>query len=256
MGNEYRENQTLVTAKRALGISKFYIAYAIVIGLGVLFILNPTYINLHNYSNATNQTPTNTINSIGMSIGTNAKQGVPLLAVPFSVLPMMMLATPMVILFAYDKNNGMLEYLISLGMRQRDVYMRYLKAALLLAICYLLIFGALNLVYSYIQFGTKVLQTMLLVLGISTVTAVSTVAFIITMMMIFSLLQKPRAGGNQPMAMMLGLVGVVPGYFIPFVFPYNIAIDVEIGVAMVIAAVAIALTLLSGKLIRREKLLP
>ncbi len=47
-----RENQVIVTAKRALGINKLYIAIAIIIGLGVLFLLNPTYVNL---SKSTNQ---------------------------------------------------------------------------------------------------------------------------------------------------------------------------------------------------------
>jgi hypothetical protein len=252
---ELRENQVIVTAKRALGINKFYIAIAIIIGFGVLFFLNPTYVNLSIYSNSSNHS-INASMDMKTPIGGNNALGVPLLAVPFSVLPMMMLTTPMVILFVYDKDNGVLEYLLSLGMTQRRIYTRYLKAALLIAGAYLLIFGTLNLLYSFVQFGTTYLSTMLVILGIGALIAVSTVAFIITMMMIFSSLQKSRSGGNQPLAISLGLVGVLPGYFIPFILSYNTAIVVEIVQGAIIAVVALSLILMSPRLINREKFLP
>lgn len=37
---------------------------------------------------------------------------------PLDVLPAMMLSMAVLILFVYDKNNGVLEYLFSLGMTQ------------------------------------------------------------------------------------------------------------------------------------------
>jgi hypothetical protein len=252
----FTENQVIVTAKRALGLNKFYVAIAIVIGIGVLLFLNPTYVNLSKYSNSSVNQSVNVSAITSNQTGANSKMGLPLLAVPFSVLPMMMLTTPMVILFVYDKNNGVLEYLISLGMTQRSIYKRYLKAALLVAASYLLIFGTLNLLYSFAQFGTTYLSTMLMILGIGAIIAVSTVAFIMTMMMIFSSLQKARNGGNQPLALTLGLVGVLPGYFIPFIFAYNTAIVAEIIQGGIIAAVALILFLLSPGLIKREKFLP
>ena len=162
----------------------------------------------------------------------------------------------MVVLFVYDKNNGVLEYLISLGMTQSDIYARYLKAALLVAVSYLLTFGTLNLLYSFARFGTAYLSRMLVILGIGALIAVSTVAFIISMMMIFSSLQKARTGGNQPMAITLGLVGVFPGYFIPFIFPYSTAIAVEIVQGAIIAVVALIPILMSSRLVSREKFLP
>jgi hypothetical protein len=252
-GTEFRENQVIVTAKRALGINKLYIVIAIIIGFGVLFFLNPTYTNISNSALIRNI-------SIG-SFTTNqtnagSAQALPLLAVPFSVLPMMMLTTPMVILFVYDKNNGVLEYLLSLGMTQREIYARYLKAAMLIAVSYVLIFGALNLLYSFVRFGTIYLSTMLLILGIGALIALSTVAFIMTMMMIFSSLQKSRNGGNQPLAITLGFVGLFPGYFIPFVFNYGTAIALEITQGAIIGVVALALMLMSSRLIKREKFLP
>ena len=257
-GAGLRENQVLVTAKRALGINKLYPVIAIIIGLGVLFLLNPTYVNLSNPSNSTNSSNHNLNISAIMSAetGTSKSLGVPLLAVPFSVMPMLMLTTTMVILFVYDKNNGVLEYLISLGMTQRDIYSRYLKAALLIAVSYLLVFGVLNLLYSFLRFGTVYLPIMLIILGIGALIAVSTVAFIITMMMTFSVLQKSRAGGNQPLAVTLGLVGVMPGYFIPFLFSFGTAILVEFVQAVVILFVALLLLALSERLIGREKMLP
>ena len=182
--------------------------------------------------------------------------GVPFLAVPLQALGAMLFATPVVLLFVYDKNNGVLEYLISLGMTQRGIYTRYLKAALLVAVSYLLIFGALNLLYSFTRFGTTYLPTMLMILGIGALISVSTVAFIITMMMIFSSLQKARGGGNQPMAVTLGLVGVIPGYFIPFIFSFDTAIAVEVVQGAIIAAAALILILMSSRLIKREKFLP
>ena len=254
-GTQFRVNQVIVTAKRALGINKLYIVIAIIIGLGVLFFLNPTYTNISNSSSALIR---------NISIGsfttnqTNASSAsaLPLLAVPFSVLPMMMLTTPMVILFVYDKNNGVLEYLLSLGMTQREIYARYLKAAMLIAVSYVLIFGALNLLYSFVRFGTIYLSTMLLILGIGALIALSTVAFIMTMMMIFSSLQKSRNGGNQPLAITLGFVGLFPGYFIPFVFNYGTAIALEIAQGTIIGVVALTLMLMSSRLIKREKFLP
>jgi hypothetical protein len=238
---EVRENQIVVTAKRALGLNKFYLAVAIAIGLGALFFLNPTYADSSSH---------------GVSVSSVTVNALPLLAVPFSVLPMMMLTTPMVVLFVYDKNNGVLEYLISLGMTQGDIFSRYLRAALLVAATYLLAFGTLNLLYSLVRFGTAYLSTMLEILGVGALIAVSTVAFIVAMMMVFSSLQKSRTGGNQPLAVGLGLVGVYPGFIIPFVFPYDTAIAVDIIVGAIIAVAALIPVALSSRLVSREKFLP
>jgi hypothetical protein len=240
-GTQFKENQVIVAAKRALGLNKFYVAIAVAIGLGVLFVLNPAYANASSHTT-----------SAGPATVTTTS----LLAVPFSVLPMMTLTTPMVVLFVYDKNNGVLEYLLSLGITQGEIYARYLKAALLVAVSYLLTFGTLNLVYSFARFGTAYLSRMLVILGIGGVIAVSTVAFIMAMMMIFSSLQKSRSGGNQPLAVSLGLVGVLPGYIIPFVLPYDTAIAVEIAQGAIIAVLAITLIFMSPRLVRREKFLP
>jgi hypothetical protein len=78
---QFRENQILSTAKRALGLNKYYVVIAIIIGLGVLFLLVPTYVNSSGPGN-------------GIGISSVTVPSLPLLAVPFTVLPMIMLTTP------------------------------------------------------------------------------------------------------------------------------------------------------------------
>src|SRR5208283_5693539 len=87
--------------------------------------------------------------------------GTPLLALPLDMVPVLMLATPVVLLFVYDKNNGVLEYLLSLGMTQRDIYMRYIKAALLLAFVFSIIFVPAVLAYTYATQGAGAVATIL-----------------------------------------------------------------------------------------------
>lgn len=236
---EVRENSVVVTARRALGLNKMYVFMAIFITVIRLTVINPTSAGAIVHAGAM-------VSSSELS----------LLTVPFDVLPVIMLLTPIVVLFVYDKNNGVLEYVLSLGMTQRDVYLRYLYAALLIACVYLIIFIGADTLYSYAASGISSTVALLPILAIGVIIALSTVAFVITIMMAFSVLQKSRAGGNQPLALTIGLVGVVPGYFIPFVFQYNTAILLEIAQAAILALVALAVILLSSSLIRREKLLP
>ncbi|HRR54917.1 MAG TPA: hypothetical protein P5290_06200, partial [Candidatus Methanomethylicus sp.] len=44
-----------------------------------------------------------------------------------------LMATPVLLLFVYDKNNGVLEYMLSIGMTQSNLFRSYLQAALALA---------------------------------------------------------------------------------------------------------------------------
>jgi hypothetical protein len=238
---EVRENSVVITARRALGLSKMYIFIAILITVIRLTIINQASMGL--------------IRNVYAKVVSSSELS--LLTVPFDVLPVTMLITLIIILFVYDKNNGVLEYLLSLGMTQRDIYLRYLYAALLIACIYLIIFIAADTLYSYALSGISSIVTLLPTLAIGVIIAFSTVAFVITMMMAFSVLQKSRAGGNQPLAILLGtFVGVVPGYFIPFLFTFNTAILLEIVQASILVLIALAVILLSSRLISREKLLP
>jgi uncharacterized membrane protein (DUF485 family) len=235
-----RENSAVVTARRALGLGKTYIFLAIFITIIRLTAINPAFLGTIIHVNG--------ISSVSSELF--------LFSVPFDVLPVIMLLTPIVVLFVYDKNNGVLEYVLSLGMTPRDIYLRYLYAALLIACAYLIILIAANTLFLYASSGISSIVAQLPTLAIGVIIAFSIVAFVITVMMAFSVLQKSRAGGNQPLAMTLGAVGVIPTYFLPFLFPFDIAILIEIGEATILALIALAVILLSSRLIKREKLLP
>jgi hypothetical protein len=254
---EVRENSVVVTARRALGLGKMYIFLAIFITILRLTVINPVY-----YVGAIGHVNITSLNSsVNQSVSASVKDAkvnseLSLFTVPFDVLPVIMLLTPIIVLFVYDKNNGVLEYLLSLGITQRDIYLRYLYAALLIACIYMIILIAADTLYSYASSGISSAVALLPIFAIAVIIALSTVAFVITIMMAFSVLQKSRAGGNQPLALSIGLVGVVPGYFIPFLFAFNTAILLEIAQAAILALIALTVILLSSRLIRREKLLP
>ena len=161
--------------------------------------------------------------------------------------------TPVLLLYVYDKNNGVLEYFLSLGMDQGDVYRSYLKAALLLA-CALVTFEvALNLVIA-LALGGITLVT-LEVSALTPAMAIPDVAFAMIIMMAFSSLQKQRVGSNQPLGMAIGVLIVLPTYILPLALP-PLAVLVDLLVAGVIVALSVASFLMASRLIRREKLLP
>ena len=138
--------------------------------------------------------------------------GTPLLVVPLDVVPLLMLATPVLLLFVYDKNNGVLEYLLSLGMTQRDIYMRYLKAALLLASIFFVIFVPATFAYGYAVYGAGAVATILPIPLIAVPFSLVVVSFMVMAMMAFSSLQKTRAGSNQPLGLIIGWLATTPGY--------------------------------------------
>ncbi len=64
----------------------------------------------------------------------------PLLSIALLSLSAVLFALPVIMLYVYDKNNGVLEYLLSTGLDQLDVFKGYVKASLVLA-TYLLVFA-------------------------------------------------------------------------------------------------------------------
>src|SRR5208282_2921654 len=144
----------LVIARRAFGITKTYIAIAIFMSILAIAVWgNVMYVNV-GANSTSNSTTSNTLtgNSVAHKAtlaGNDSKagSGVPLLALPLDMIPVITILTPVVMLFVYDKNNGVLEYLLSLGMTQRDIYMRYLKAALLLVFIFSILFVPAVLAY-------------------------------------------------------------------------------------------------------------
>jgi hypothetical protein len=131
----------------------------------------------------------------------------PLVAVPLQVFAAVLFATPVLLLFVYDKNNGVLEYFLSLGMNQRDVYRQYLKAALILSSAIVWLEIVIDVVAGVIE-GTSGL--MLEVSGLVVALAIPAVSFGSLVMMSFSSLQKQRVGSNQPLGMAIGVFIVMP----------------------------------------------
>lgn len=223
---------TMATARRALGITKTYIVMAIFFSVMAIAV----------WGNV-------------MYVGTST--GTPALAVPLDMIPLLMLATPVVLLFVYDKNNGVLEYVFSLGMTQRDIYMRYLKAALLVTFVFSIIFAPAVLAYTYAFWGgAGAVATILPIPLVAIPFALSAVAFMVTAMMAFSSLQKTRAGSNQPLGLIVGWLITLPAYLVPFIFSFEAAIYADLAIATIIAVVVFIFLMSSEKLIRREKFLP
>jgi putative flippase GtrA len=92
--------------------------------------------------------------------------------------------------------------------------------------------------------------------GVATALSLSVVSFDTMALMTFSSLQKQRAGANQPLGLALGGLLVFPAYLTAFILPGIVAVAVDLAEAVIIAALSIALFLLSSRLISREKLLP
>src|SRR5215467_10772600 len=119
----------VIIARRALSLSRTYTIIGIFLGLvSVLISTLPTLIG---------NLPTTGRFAFG-----NSTTGIPgftfqeyfrLISVPLQVFATIAFITPVLLLYVYDKNNGVLEYFLSLGMDQGDIYRRYLKASLFLA---------------------------------------------------------------------------------------------------------------------------
>lgn len=184
----------------------------------------------------------------------DAQTSLPFLVIPFMTTSSLALTIPVVLLFVYDKNNGVLEKFLSLGMNQAAIYKRYLKAALLLV----LIFLPFAIFVFFVAGWITGLETTILLgsSGLVAILAISIVTLVSTAMMSFSSLQKERIGANQPVGVGIGGLVVLPNYIIPFVFPADTTMVLELVIGIAIGAVSVLLLFLSSRLIKREKLLP
>ena len=161
-----------------------------------------------------------------------------------------LMATPVLLLFVYDKNNGVLEYMLSIGMTQSNLFRSYLQAALALAGIILVAEVAGNAALTLLLGGGTALLPSISVLTI--VLGVSAVAFTTVLMMAFSSLQKQRVGANQPLGIGLGVLLIMPSFFVPALLPEMQTI--VFANAAVAIALSLAVFLLGGRLIKREKL--
>jgi hypothetical protein len=238
-------DQSTIIARRSVSLSKTYPIIGIVMALLGLLIssLSGTIANL----------PTNvaTGNATGAS-GLKLASALPFIAVPLQAFAAVIFATPVLLLFVYDKNNGVLEYFLSLGMTQGDVYRRYLKAALILASAIVGFDVVIDLAAGLIL-GSGSL--MLEVSGLVVSLALPVVCFATLIMMSFSSLQKQRVGSNQPLGMAIGVFIVMPSYIGPLILP-SFALAIDLLLAGVIIFLSLLTYLSSSRLISREKLLP
>ena len=238
--------QGTVIAKRSISLSKTFLIVGIFLALlSVLFSSLPGLIGNINTAGI----PVNAPGGGSLDIAT----AFPLISIAFQVFAATIFATPVLLLYVYDKNNGVLEYFLSLGMNQEDIYRQYLKAALILASGFVGLEVSINVVAGLME-GTNGLL-LLELSGLVVALAIPAVSFGTLTMMSFSSLQKQRVGANQPLGMAIGIFMVLPAYILPLVFP-SLAISIDLLLAMVIAVLSLMMYLSSGRLISREKLLP
>jgi len=202
-------------------------------------------------SNMFSLIPANLITLEGIPI--DMMNSIPLASIALVSMSALIFSTPVVMLFVFDKNTGVLEYLLSTGLDQLDVFKGYMKASLSLASILLAFSVAFNTAIG-IYLGTSL--DLLASKGVLTFAmGISGVLLATIAMMAFSSLQKTQMGANQPLGPMIGMIPILPALMIPLVFP-SYAMVIIISIAAITSLVSFALLLFSSHLIPREKLLP
>ena len=226
-----------VTMRRSISLSRTYIVIGI--GMSIYGII---------ISNILALTPANPA-----STAIDLVKIFPILSVAILSLSALLFSMPVVMLFVYDKNNGVFEYLLSTGLDQFDIFKGYVKASLLLAAGLLAFSSALNITFG-IYLGTSL--GLLASIVVLTFSIGISVVFLVTVSMIaFSSLQKTPTGANQPLGVVIGIIPVFPTLILPLVFPLQ-AIVIDIIIAAATLLISIALLFSINRLILREKLLP
>jgi hypothetical protein len=177
----------------------------------------------------------------------------PLLAVALLSFSAVLFALPVIMLYVYDKNNGVLEYLLSTGLDQLDVFKGYVKASLVLATYSLVTAVIINSVVGVLLGTNLVLLATIAILTFSI--GISEVFLVSVCMVAFSSLQRTPMGANQPLGIILGVVPMFPALLLPIVFPIY-AVFIDLTIAGITLTASFGLLLSIGRLIRREKLLP
>lgn len=177
-----------------------------------------------------------------------------LLVIPVAALAGILTATPVFYLFVLDKNAGVLEYLLAVGMSQRDVFMGYLKAALLISL-----FASVPAVLLNLAVGSNGLGERAAASGISLVLGFADVAFVTVLMTAFSSMQRKPTGMNSPFGIAVGALILIPVFIfnaLGSAFLGPVVLWLDIGVAVALLLLASFLLLSVDRLITREKLLP
>ncbi len=172
------------------------------------------------------------------------------LTVPFATLAGLMITTPVYLLFVNDKNAGVLEYLLAVGMDQRDVFMGYLKAALMLSLLAMVPPVLVNFVLSPAG------PVLALEIGaLALVTGLADVALVTVLMTGFSSMQRRPTGMNSPLGIGVGIIVIFPEFILISALGVSI-IWLNAGLAIAVLGAALLLLLSLGRWIRREKFLP
>ncbi len=224
--------------KRSVRLSRSYFVLGIMITVYGIIV-----------SNIMSLIPAGSVNPAPIDLSNNF----PTLSVAILSLSGLLFSLPVVMLFVYDKNNGVLEYLLSTGLDQLDIFKGYVKASVTLA-TYLLVFAIISNTALGFILGTS--PSLLASMAVLTFAIGTAEVFLVTVCMVaFSSLQKTPMGANQPLGVVIGIIPMFPTLLLPIVFPaYAIFIDLLIAVTTLV--VSLALLLSASRLILREKLLP
>ena len=226
------QSNVLVFAKRSLNLSK--IQAGLGVGLAALGIF--------------------VIFALSLFAGSSSA-AVFLISVSFMTLGLLIFTMPVTLLYVYDKNNGVLEYLLSLGWNQSDVFKQYLKAALFLALILFTGEGVGILIAGAISGSMGVFLLDLLMLFLTAFLGFSVVSLVSMAMMAFSSLQKQRVGANTPLGIAIGVPFIFPTFYLSFI-GFIPELIVFLSLCILAGALSAVLLLLSSRLIRREKMLP
>jgi hypothetical protein len=230
----------MITVKRSLNLSRTYLLLSIVIAANGLIVSSA--------GDVLTDTPQVLDDKVDI------RTSLPLLSVPLMATGALTLTVPVILLFVYDRNNGVLERFLSIGMNQADIYKRYLKASLLLTLTYLPF-----VIAAYVAVGLATGTAMTVILGAAiliVVLAISVTTLVCIAMMSFSALQKERVGASQPVGIGIGGLVMLPYYVIPFSRPAQDAVQIGLVLGLSIGIVSVVMLVLSSRLINREKLLP
>ena len=179
-----------------------------------------------------------------------------LIPIGFTGFGILFFSTSVIYLYIYDKNNGVLEYLLSLGWNQSDVFKRYLKASLFLALILFIAEFAANVIVTAIA-GTPAAALLgMEMLALTAALSFSAVSLVTVAMVAFSSLQKQRVGSNSPLGLVIGFAVLLPTYYLPEILPFSISVLVDLLIAGLAGVLSVTLLILSSRLIRREKMLP
>ncbi len=251
MRQEMARDPSVVIARRSFALSKTYIVIGAFLAVIGILISNLSLALGGLITNSGIPSSINGTTTIPSSLSVQSL--LPFVSIPLQVFAAVAFATPVLMLYVYDKNNGVLEYFLSLGMDQRDIYQRYLKAALVLALALVPAEVIVNLLVGLALGGNNevILEVAVLVLVI----AFPVVALTSVLMIAFGSLQRQRMGSNQPLGIAIGMLMVMPAYILPLTIP-QLALLGDGLLAGVIAVIAVVMLSLANRLIKREKLLP